>query len=96
VAAVSQGSIPPPPAVTASPLTASPSPSALSQGSGIVSIAAQVAPTHVSAMSQPVAAGHVPSVEVVDAPRRGAPYWLVAVVGVVGFGLGFAVALFVR
>jgi len=56
-------------------------------------------PTHVSAprpAGTPTVQGHVPQVQVVQAPpmSKGAPWWLVAVVAIVCLGLGFAAGYF--
>jgi serine/threonine-protein kinase len=90
VAAVSQGSIPPPRAPFAS------SPATLAAPA--VPSGMNVGPTHVSAQSDQAATpAQVPSIAVVDAPPRpGAPYWVVVVVGFVAFGLGLALGLFWR
>ncbi len=55
-------------------------------------------PTHVSASRQGGYAGHPPPVvQVVNAPplRKGAPYWVVAVVGVVALAIGLVIGHFV-
>jgi serine/threonine-protein kinase len=63
-------------------------------------VAAAAVPTHVSAPKPPgtpTMSSHVPQVAIVDAPplSRGAPYWLVAVVGLVGAALGFVLGFLV-
>lgn len=54
-------------------------------------------PTHVSQQKPqgtPTVHEAAPQVAVVDAPRPGAPWWVVAVVGVVCLGLGFVGGFF--
>jgi eukaryotic-like serine/threonine-protein kinase len=95
VAAVSQGSIPPPRSGT---LASTPPPPPLS--SNVVGEASNVGPTHLSAQhpgGAPVMHGY-PPIEVVSAPPRraaGAAWWLVGVVAFVAFGLGFALGFLV-
>ena len=57
-------------------------------------------PTYVSAQKPsgtPTLTGSSPSIEVVQPPpmSKGAPYWVVGVVGAVAFGLGLLVGLLV-
>jgi len=58
-----------------------------------------IGPTHVSAQrppGTPTVHGHMPSIEIVDAPPlkpTTAPLWIVGVVGFVCFGLGLALGL---
>jgi hypothetical protein len=57
-------------------------------------------PTHISAFrpaGAPMHHSHTPQIEVIQPPpaHKGAPYWVVAVVGAVCFGLGLAVGLLV-
>ena len=59
-----------------------------------------VGPTHVSAQRPPgvpTIQEHTPSIQVIDAPRLpGVAHWVVAVVGIVCFGLGLALGLALR
>jgi serine/threonine-protein kinase len=63
----------------------------------VVPAGVAVAPTHVSAQRPagvPTIQEHTPSIQVVDAPRpEGVAHWVVAVVGIVAFGLGLALGL---
>ncbi|MFO0761683.1 MAG: serine/threonine-protein kinase [Byssovorax sp.] len=57
-------------------------------------------PTHISAFRPPGAAAplaHTPQIEVIQPPpvAKGAPYWVVAVVGAVCFGLGLALGILI-
>ena len=65
-----------------------------------VSPALAVGPTHVSAQRPPgvpTIQEHTPSIQVIDAPRLpGVAHWVVAVVGIVCFGLGLALGLALR
>jgi serine/threonine protein kinase len=93
VAAVSQGSIPPPRSGTIASMPQAELPSYVS-GNAVVN----VGPTHLSAQQAGPAAmfAPMPSIEVVDArprPAGSAPYWMVGVVAFVAFGLGLALGL---
>ncbi len=91
VAAVTQGSIPPPRSGTLAAMPQSELPAYVSGN------AVNVGPTHLSAQHSGPAAvfAPAPSIEIVDAPIRpgSAPYWLVGVIAFVAFGLGLALGL---
>ena len=91
VAAVSQGSVPPPPP-RAGTLASTPPPAL---GAQFGAHSANVGPTHVSAQQAggaPLVHARAPAVEVIEPPPRPgtAPYWVVGLVAVVAFGLGWA------
>jgi serine/threonine-protein kinase len=92
-AVVSRGSVPP----RGGTLAADPTPDLPSH---LINHAASVGPTAVSAQAPPGTPsihGTTPAIAVIDAPRnqRMAPYWVVAVVAFVAFGLGLAVGILI-
>jgi serine/threonine protein kinase len=98
VAAVSQGSIPPPP--RSGPIASTPPSEVLAHAADN---AVNVGPTHVSALNPPGTAmargahGHAPSIEVIDgSSRRGGVSWVVVgVIAAVALGLGFALGILI-
>ena len=94
VAAVSQGSVPPP-APRSGTIASTPPPALASH---LVAQGGNAAPTHISAQQAAGTAlmhGRQPSIDVIEPAfrPRSAPYWVVALVAFVAFGLGLAVGL---
>jgi serine/threonine-protein kinase len=97
VAAVSQGSIPPPtPSSQPAYQTIASAPNNALPAQVPPSNVANIGPTHVSAQrppGTPPVQSHVPSIDIIEAPKRvsaGAPWWVVGVIAFVAFGLGIA------